>query len=164
MAISSDLNRLFSKVLVISTISTSGWLSGLIPGMVPHTVTLEFSTTAFAQTQPEFTAEEITNYAKAAIALESRRYQVVNEIKQIVGEVPRIVCDQPSSINALPGNAPQIAVSYCDQARQMIERHNLTVTRFNEITRRQQTDPEFREKIQAEILTILESQNTENPQ
>lgn len=164
MAISSNLNRLFSQVLVVSTVSTSGWLSGLIPGMVHHTFTLEFSTTAFAQTQPEFTTEEITNYAKAAIALESRRYQVVNEIKQIVGEVPRIVCDQPSSINALPGNAPQIAVSYCDQARQMIERHNLTVTRFNEITRRQQTDPEFREKIQTEILTILESQNTETSQ
>jgi hypothetical protein len=164
MAIPSNLNRLFSKVLVVGTVSTSAGLSGLIPGMVHHTLTLEFSTTAYAQTQQEFTTEEITNYAKAAIALESRRYQVVNEIKQIVGEVPRIVCDQPSSINSLPGNAPQIAVSYCDQARQMIERHNLTVTRFNEITRRQQTDPEFREKIQAEILTLLESQNTENSQ
>ncbi len=88
----------------------------------------------------------------------------MNEIKQIVGEVPRIICDEPSSINALPGNVPQIAVSYCDQARQMIERQNLTVTRFNEITRRQQSDPQFREQIQGEILKILESQDTEKRQ
>lgn len=164
MTIPTHPYRLLSKVLIVGTVSTSAWLSGLIPGIGHQTVTLEFSSTVLAQTQQEFTAEEITNYGKAAIALESRRYQVVNEIKQIVGEVPRIVCDQPSSINALPGNAPQIAVSYCDQARQMIERHNLTVTRFNEITRRQQTDPEFREKIQAEILKLLESENTEKSQ
>ena len=155
----STLHRLLSQMLVVGTLSSSGLLTGIIPG-INHTIRLEFDTVASAQTQQEFSAEEITNYARAAITLESRRYQVMNEIKQIVGEVPRIICDEPSSINALPGNVPQIAVSYCDQARQMIERQNLTVTRFNQITRKQQNDPEFREKIQAEILKILEAEES----
>jgi hypothetical protein len=155
----SDLHRLFSQMLVVGTLSGSGLLSGMIP-TINHTIRLEFDTAAYAQTQQKFTAEEITNYARAAITLESRRYQVMNEIKQIVGEVPRIICDEPSSINALPGNVPQIAVSYCAQARQMIERQNLTVSRFNEMTRRQQNDPEFREKIQAEILKILQAEES----
>ncbi|MGB3402348.1 MAG: DUF4168 domain-containing protein [Microcoleaceae cyanobacterium] len=157
----SNLHRLFSQMLVVSTLSGSSLLSGMIPA-INHTLKLEFNTGAYAQTQPDFTAEEISNYARAAITLESRRYQVMNEIKQIVGEVPRIICDEPSSINALPGNVPQIAVSYCDQARQMIERQNLTVTRFNQMTRRQQNDPQFREKIQAEILRLLQTEDSKN--
>ena len=57
----------------------------------------------------------------------------------------------------LPGNAPQIAVSYCDQAKRIIESKGLTVSRFNEITRHQQSDSRFRERIQAEILRIMQS-------
>ncbi|MGB3534142.1 MAG: DUF4168 domain-containing protein [Microcoleaceae cyanobacterium] len=163
MITSTPLSQLLSKVLVVTTLSTTGWLSGSIPA-INHTLMLEFDTTAYAQTQQEFTTEEITNYARAAITLESRRYQVMNEIKQIVGEVPRIICDEPSSINALPGNVPQIAVSYCDQAKQIIERQNLTVIRFNEMTRRQQSDPQFREKIQAEILRLLQSEDSKKSQ
>ncbi len=162
MVTTSNFKQLFYKTLIVSTLSISGGLSGMIPAIANHIFAMELSTIALAQTQQEFTAEEVMNYAKAAIALESRRYQVMNEIKQIVGEVPRIICDEPSSINALPGNVPQIAVSYCDQARQMIERHNLTVSRFNEITRKQQTNPEFREQIQAEILKLLNSEASEN--
>jgi hypothetical protein len=51
MAIPSNLNRLFSQVLVVGTISTSGWLSGLIPGIVNHnhTITLELRTVGWVE-------------------------------------------------------------------------------------------------------------------
>lgn len=156
-------NQLFFKGLIITIFTLGSGFSGLLPQfeLSSQKVTVYWNTKVLAQSQSDFTAEEITNYARAAIALEARRYQVVNEIKKIVGEVPHIVCDEPRTIQALPGNIPQIAVNYCDQARQMIERHHLTVTRFNEMTRKQQSTPQFREQIQAEILRLLQSSEAE---
>lgn len=154
------LPRLIIQSTAISVVSCLGLLTGWVPNIAAPSLGQGLSMTARAE-NPAFTDEEITNYAQAAIALESRRHQVFEEIKRIVGQVPRIVCDQPTSINMLPGNAPQIAVSYCDQAKRIIEGKGLTVSRFNEITIHQQADPRFREKIQAEILRIIQSPNSQ---
>ena len=149
---------LLSKALGICLLSAVSLLGGLAPTLTEQSLSFGLSPVR-AQVGQNFTDEEITNYARVVLALEPRRNEVFNEIKKIVGEVPRIVCDQPSSINALPGNAPQLAVSYCDRAKQIIESRGLTVARFNEITLRQQSDPQFRQKIQAEISKLLESPN-----
>lgn len=148
--------QLLSRSFTVSVISTVSLLSGLTPALNGQIPTLT-SEVAVAQTRPNLSDQEITNYARAVLALESRRHQVFNEIKKIVGEVPRIVCDEPSSINALPGNAPQLAVSYCDQAKRIIRMKGLTVDRFNQITHYQQTDSQLRERIQAKILQLLQS-------
>lgn len=148
--------RVLLQSAAVGVLSAIAVLGGWIPNLRASSLTDSFATVAAAQ-DATFTDEEITNYARAAIALESRRHQVFEEIKRIVGQVPRIVCDEPTSINALPGNAPQIAVSYCDRAQQIIEGKGLSVARFNEITRKQQSDSQFRERIQAEILRILQS-------
>ncbi|MEL7034808.1 MAG: DUF4168 domain-containing protein [Cyanobacteria bacterium J06592_8] len=148
-------SHVLSKALGISLLSVVSLLSGLTPTL---SLSPSFGIKAVhAQVNQDFTDEEITNYARAVLSLESRRHQVFNEIKKVMGDVPRIVCDQRSSIDSLPGNAPQLAVSYCQQAERIIKSRGLTVARFNEITLRQQNDPEFRQKIQAEILKILES-------
>jgi hypothetical protein len=156
--LSHSFCSLLSKAVGVSLLSIVSLLSGLTPTLSEQSPHLGLSA-VHAQANPNFTNEEITNYARVVLALESRRHQVFNEIKKVMGEVPRIVCDQPSSINALPGNAPQLAVSYCDQAKQIIEARGLTLTRFNEITLRQQSDPQFRQRIQAEISKLLESPN-----
>ncbi len=148
--------QLLSRSFAVSVISTVSLLSGLTPSLNGQFITLK-SGVAVAQNSLNLSDQEITNYARAVIALESRRHQVFNEIKKIVGEVPRIVCDEPSSINALPGNAPQLAVSYCDQAKRIIRMKGLTVDRFNQITHYQQTDSRLREQIQAKILQLLQS-------
>lgn len=150
--------QVISKTLSVTVISSISLLSGLTPNV--SEVGFSFGVSAVhAQANSNFSNEEITNYARVVLALESRRHQVFNEIKKVMGEVPRIVCDEPSSINALPGNAPQLAVSYCDQAKQVIEARGLTVARFNEITQQQQKDAQFRQRIQAEISRLLQSPN-----
>ncbi len=150
--------QVISKTLSVTVISSISLLSGLTPNV--SEVGFSFGVSAVhAQANSNFSNEEITNYARVVLALESRRHQVFNEIKKVMGEVPRIVCDEPSSINALPGNAPQLAVSYCDQAKQVIEARGLTVARFNEITQQQQKDAQFRQRIQAEISRLMQSPN-----
>lgn len=159
--ISFTLSSRNSKTLFYALISTgitlSTWLIGFSANPSGQGLTATWGEIAQAQDSQTFSDQDIKNYARAVLALESRRYEVINEIKKIVGEVPRIVCDEPSSINALPGNAPRLAVSYCEQAKRVIETKGLTVTRFNDMTRRQQTDPKFRQRIQSEILRLLEN-------
>ena len=55
-------------------------------------------------------------------------------------------------------NIQVIAVSYCNQAKEIIERNDLTVSRFNEITQLQRKDRTWREKIQAELIRIQKQQ------
>lgn len=146
------------RSLFIGGLATAGLLMGVVPGLslnLGQAPTLEWGTAAMAQ---DFTNEEITNYSRAVIALESRRVNAIREIKKIVGDVPRIVCNDSNSIRTLPGNAPRIAVDYCSEAKKIIEQNDLTVSEFNEITRRQQADVAFRQRIQAEILRLREAQ------
>ena len=72
--------------------------------------------------------------------------------------VPPIICNEKSSVNTLPKNVKVIAVSYCNQAKEIIERNNLTVSRFNQITQLQRKDRTWQEKIQAELIRIQKQQ------
>jgi len=151
------VRQFLSKSLTVAVLSGCGAFMGWsqTPSQpFPH---LSWGSAAQAQESFNYSEENIRNYARAALALESRRHEVANEIKKIVGDVPRIICDQPTSFSALPGNAPQLAVSYCDQAKRIIEAKGLTVSQFNDMTRSQQNDPRFRQRIQAEILQLLQS-------
>jgi hypothetical protein len=149
--------QILSKSLTVAILSGCGVFMGWSQTPSQTFPSLSWGSPARAQDIFNYSEETIINYAKAALALESRRHEVANEIKKIVGDVPRIICDQPTSFNGLPGNAPQLAVSYCDQAKRMIESKGLTIAQFNDITRHQQNDPRFRQQIQAEILKLLQS-------
>mgnify|MGYP005840353499 CR=1 FL=1 len=151
------LSSILCRSLLIGTLSATGLLGGGVPGLFLNQgqLTLDWGTAAMAQ---EFTSEEITNYAKAVLALEARRLNAMQEIQKIVGDVPRIVCNDSNSIRTLPGNAPRIAVDYCAQAKRIIEQNNLTVAEFNGMTRRQQANVSFRQRIQAEMLRLREAQ------
>jgi hypothetical protein len=152
------LTRQFlSQSLTIAILSACGSFIGWSQTPSQLFPSLSLGSAAHAQESFNYSEETIKNYARAALALESRRHEVANEIKKIVGDVPRIVCDQPTSFSALPGNAPQLAVSYCDQAKRIIESKGLSVSQFNEMTRQQQNNPSFRQRIQAEILQLLQS-------
>ncbi|MGH1393697.1 MAG: DUF4168 domain-containing protein [Trichormus sp.] len=79
---------------------------------------------------------EITNYAQALLAMEPARQQAFGEIKKIVGNgsVPKIVCNEPSSMSNLPDRARNIAVNYCKRSQEIVENHGLSIDRFNRIT------------------------------
>ncbi|WRH67551.1 MAG: DUF4168 domain-containing protein [Planktothrix sp. GU0601_MAG3] len=70
---------------------------------------------------------------------------------------PELFVTNPPVLIPYLGNAPKLAVSYCDQAKRIIESKGLTISQFNNMTRHQQNDPRFRQRIQAEILKLLQS-------
>jgi hypothetical protein len=79
---------------------------------------------------------EMTNYAKATLAMEAPRQQAFDEIKKLVGgnEIPQIVCSDSNSLNNLPGKAKDIAVNYCAQAKKIVEENGLSTESFNRLT------------------------------
>ena len=104
---------------------------------------------ASAQSRQEFSDGEILNYARAVLGIEPKRKQTYDEIRQIVGDsVPTVVCSETGSLNRLKREARDLATDYCSHAQKMIEQNNLTVPRFNQITRQQQTDPQLQQRIQ----------------
>ncbi|HIK04635.1 MAG TPA: DUF4168 domain-containing protein [Trichormus sp. M33_DOE_039] len=79
---------------------------------------------------------DVMNYAQAVLAIEPVRQQAFGEIKKIIGSgnIPKIVCNEPNSMNSLPGRARDIAINYCKDSQEIVEGNGLTIEQFNRIT------------------------------
>lgn len=119
--------------------------------------TVIFTPKAHAQNTP-VNATEIVNYAKAVLEMESPRQKAFEEIKQIVGnnEVPKVVCNDPNSFNALPGKAKKIAVDYCKLSNDIVVKNGFSdINRFNQITLELQNNESLQRQIQNQLRIIL---------
>ena len=155
--------RLVSRSLLVTTLSTLGLMISIVPRVSNQTLTLIFDRPVYAQesiTEQAVTAQEITKYADSVLQIENLRVGVYEEIQNEFqkqspgGSVPPIICNEKNSVNTLPQTVKVIAVSYCNQAKEIIERNDLTVSRFNQITQLQRKDQTWREKIKAELIRI----------
>lgn len=166
-----QIKRLLTRSLVISVLSMAGVVVGLVPaiehsaehstggftsgftGELTGGLTITFGSSAYAQT---ITDEEIANYAQSVLEIEPLRQSAYEQIKQITGSanVPPIACHRPNSLNELPSNIRQIAINYCNQAIEIVEQHDLTISRFNAITVAHQDDPDLSDRIRQAILQL----------
>ncbi|MGF1492556.1 MAG: DUF4168 domain-containing protein [Microcoleaceae cyanobacterium] len=158
-ALRRSVRRQTLRFLLASVISTTSLWFGFYDNLSIGNVQVEWGLLpAYAQSRANFTDEEIANFTRAALALEARRHQVFNEIKKIVGSVPRIACNQNGSIEALPrGTAQQLATSYCEEAEKIVKARGLTINRFNEIRDSLQTNPRLQQRFEAEIRRLQQS-------
>ena len=46
---------------------------------------------------------------------------------------PDIVCNQPETYQSLSGNVRQTVARYCSDSRKIVQHHNLTINRFNQL-------------------------------
>jgi hypothetical protein len=152
----NNLKLIIGRSLLISSITSFGLLTGMAPDM-SRSLSSGLSWENMAQAQ-DFTNQEVTDYARAVLAMEPRRKQAYEEIKGISGgSVPPVVCSEAKGINDLNRNIRTIAVNYCDQAKKIIESHNLTVARFNAITLAQKSNPAIKARIQAELVRLQQA-------
>ncbi|UKO98247.1 DUF4168 domain-containing protein [Nostoc sp. UHCC 0870] len=126
------INNLFFQTSMHKRM-THNFLFGLIT-----TTTLVLSTFSLKANAQNLSVNknEITSYAQALLAMEPARQQAFGEIKRIVGSgnIPKIVCHEPNSMNSLPNRARDIAVNYCKQSQEIVENYGLSIDRFNRIT------------------------------
>ena len=145
------MGKRLAASLVVGAFATVG-LSGLDPDLSKRSP-LAFSSVAYAQDVGD---PDVTNYAQAVLEMEPVRQTAFDEIKKLIGsgDIPPIVCHKPESLDALPGNARQIALNYCSQSQKIVESNRLSITRFNAITVDMQNDPNLKTRIQNELLRI----------
>jgi len=96
--------------------------------------------------------EEVTNYAKAVLAIEPFRRAAYNQVEQNSSKVPLIICNQPQTLADLPLDVKEIAVNYCTSSLEIAQRNGFTVTRFNDITANLPAYRDLRQLLEYELL------------
>lgn len=142
--LTNRLHQILSQPLILATITTVSLISG----------TFSFNSPAIAQTF-NVNDTELTNYVKAVLEMEPVRQQAFEEIKKIIGskDIPQVICNDPTSVNALPGKAKDIAVNYCNQSQQIVKKF-ITVERFNEITLEKQKNTTLQKQLYKASLNL----------
>ncbi len=146
----SYLNRMFSQSLLIGTLAAIGLLSGLVPGLSKASHTLAFSSAAYAQ---QISDGELQKYVGVSIQIEKLRQVVYDEIKKVNGgNVPAI---SSCSASGLPSNISSIWQRFCEQSEALIKRAGFTNSRYNDITRMRQKDPNLEQRVRSIRDSIL---------
>lgn len=140
-----NLPRQLSQSLFCGTVATIGVV----------TSTVVFSNRVNAQT-PAVNSTEINSYAQAVLAMEPARQKAFEEIKKLTGgrEVPKIVCNDPNSINNLRSQAKDIAINYCNHSQKVVESHGLSPDRFNAITLMLQGNDDVKRQIYNRLIEL----------
>ena len=149
------LNKILTSISHTSILATIAIMCGIIPEPSHRFPAFSFASYAYAQ---PYTPEETLNYAKAGYKVELLRQEVYKEIKSIINQPPpNIVCNQQQTLQSLPDNVRRIADRYCNESRQIVREHNLTVNRFNELKQYYDRGDDFYRQVQ-KILIDLQRQ------
>lgn len=148
----SNLNKIGTRISFVSLLATISVFSGVIPKVSQESPTLSFATYAYAQ---DYTREEAVNYAKAVYQVELLRQQAYKEIKSMINKLPpNIICDRPETIQALSDEVRQVANRYCQESNQVVQSHNLTIPRFNELKLHYDRGDEFYQQVQNILIEL----------
>jgi hypothetical protein len=143
-----------TRSLMIIALAGVGLSCGLVPEFIKESNSLSFSFAVSAQTN--FNDQQLTNFARAVLAMEGERQTTYDAIKKIAGTVPEIPCYensnntiQPITRNNLRSrlqssltqlNGSQLnqvvdqAFNYCRTAQQIVHDSGLSAQEFNNIT------------------------------
>lgn len=155
---SHKLNQLSIRLIGSSILASFGIMLGLIPQIslksaeIDPLMTISLSASAYGQ---EFTPAETESYAKAGYEVELLRREVYQEIKNLIDEPPpNIACDQRSTLDSLKPEVKNIANRYCTESRQIVQRHNLSINRFNELKTQYDRQDRFYQQVQKVLLNL----------
>ncbi len=148
-----SLNRTLSRSALVGTIASIGLIFGIVPGLSEHSHSLVFGSAAHAE---DVTDTEVTEYARSVLQIEPYRQDAYAKIKKIIGSgnVPKIACSQPDSLSTLPDDAQAAAVAYCEQSNSIVQKNGLTISRFNAITIKVQSDPDLKNRVQDQLRSL----------
>lgn len=150
------LSRRFTLSLTIEVVSTIGWLIGLTAVLAGCSSNSASNSPSPTPTLSSISAEEIKNYAKAVLEIDSSRRAAYEDIQKLSNDekIPDVTCTKADTIAALPKSIQVIAVNYCNKSKKIGESHGLTIPQFNAITVSAQSNPDLKKRIQNEIISL----------
>jgi hypothetical protein len=142
--------------LTIEVVSTIGWLIGLTAVLAGCSSNSASDSSTPIPTLSSVSTEEVKNYAKAVLAIESSRKAAYDEIQKLSNDekIPEVTCTKADTIAALPKSIQDIAVNYCNKSKKIGEDHGLTMPQFNAITVSAQSDRDLQRRIQNELIRL----------
>ena len=155
LTVKSNLDKLNKILIHLSHCSILAAIAiswGIIPKVSPRLTSFSLANQAYAQT---YTPEETLNYARAGYKVELLRQEIYQEIKSMINQPPpNIVCNQQQTLQNLPDNVRQIAERYCNESRQIVRNHNLTIDRFNQLKQYYDRGDDFYQKVQKILIDL----------
>lgn len=150
-----NLNRSLTQPIVITLLASISVLCGIVPQLSGNLSQLSFSTAAYTQ---EFNDNQVNNYARAVLLIETQRQQAYDQIQKIVGHAPpEIVCNRSETLQGIPRDAQKLAVQFCNNSKKIAENSGLTTAQFNAITEQARQNEKFKRRIQDAIIRIRRS-------
>ena len=147
-----SLGKFLRRCFFPSILASTGILWGGVPEFSYDFPPLAFTFYAYTE---DVNDQQVTNYARALLKIESYRQQAYQNIRQILGKTPpEIACHRRETFNNLPTEAQKIAVSYCQNSISIVENSGLSRSQFNDITRRLPSDQSLKERVQNAIIRI----------
>lgn len=139
---------------IVGIVGLPANLTGSVPplGMTP------------AIAQAEITPEEIIQYARSVLEIDSYRTEAYTEIKDLlltvdvnIAEVS-VSCADTQGISQIPRTVRRQVrerlIGYCNQAQDVVAVNGLSPRRFNQITSAHRENPILSERIQQELIRI----------
>lgn len=146
-----NIARMLSHCFLLGSLATCGFFASNIIS----------SAKANAQTPSPVDNNEIVKYSKALLIIEQSRLQAFEEIKKNSGgkEVPKIVCNQPKTIDNLSTRkARDIAKKYCERSQSIVKDSGLSIERFNVITLKLRKDESLKKQIHNTLIRLQKKQ------
>jgi Domain of unknown function (DUF4168) len=137
--------RLSRPLLLGFIASCLGILGGIVPDLTARHPSLLFNSSARAE---EFSDADLRNYAAALMQIEPARQSALAQVSRANnGNLPNLVCNQPSTMEGLNGEAKSLFVKYCNQCESIAASRGLSIDRFNQITQAVRSNPQLQTKV-----------------
>lgn len=145
-----SLPGIISQLLLMAFVN----IAGLGSSFLIWNSTVNAQSSSSTGTSPQNT--DIINYSRALLKIESLRQQAFENIKKIIGnrEIPKMACNDPSSLNNIPSEARDIAVNYCNRSQEIVKENGLTIQKFNDITLELQKNEELKNQIYRTMIRL----------
>jgi dephospho-CoA kinase len=149
----NQFNKYLVNTLIISILTATGVITGIVPQLSFETGELNFSRVVYAQ---NVTDDQLKQYAQALVEIEKLRQPTFANLEGIVGKekASQISCNQENTISQLPDNARSIASSYCNQSEAIVKKYGLTNGQFNQITKSVNQNPSLKQKLESIIRQL----------
>ncbi len=153
MLVTKNLSQTLTKIILTTTLAITGIIIGIIPEISDNFSRVSWNYQALAQ---NITNQEINQYARAVLDIESLRIQAFQDIGKIMGTQINsdITCNQPQSLNSLNQDARSIAMNYCEASKRIVENTGLTPSKFNQITNNARSNQNLQKRIQDAMIQI----------
>jgi hypothetical protein len=104
-----------------------------------------------AQGGEEFSDNELRNYAMALMQIEPIRQSTLAQVIRANGggTLPNLVCNQPSTMDGLNGDAKSLFIRYCNQSESIAASKGLNIDKFNQITQSVRSNPQLQNRVRA---------------